>query len=486
MKLKASLLYLAMCLVLLVRLPATAAPVPLPSYNVDPAQVSVSGFSAGAFMAQQLGVAYSSRFMGVGVLAGGFYDCRRGANCLRSTADSIANMNAWSGSLVDPVSEIARQRIYVFIGTNDAVIGPARTDLVVSLYKNFVPSSNIRYENTVRAAHIFATDFDAPGNDPCLTPQGSYIGNCGFDSAGAVLQWIYGSLHPRNTGILGGNLIEFNQGAFAPSGIGMDTAGWIFVPASCAAGQRCRLHVALHGSGMGYSEMSGGAAFINNTGYNLWADTNDTIVLYPQGIPDPAHGNSYSSWDFNGDYGANYDQHGGVQIEAIMRMVAQIAGGEAHVVVEYYNASLDHYFITWIPAEIAILDAGTQIRGWTRTGYSFKTYTTSQTGTSPVCRYYIPPGLGDSHFFGRGTVECNATGQKNPSFVLEDPAFMQMFLPTAGVCPANSAQIYRVFSNRPDANHRYMTDKAVRDAMVAKGWLAEGDGPDLVVMCAPQ
>jgi len=42
-----------------------------------------------------------------------------------------------------------------------------------------------------------------------------------------------------------------------------------------------------------------------------------------------------------------------------------------------------------------------------------------------------------------------------------------------------------VFSNRYDANHRYMTDKATRDQMVAKGWLAEGDGPDLVVMCAP-
>ena len=155
-------------------------------------------------------------------------------------------------------------------------------------------------------------------------------------------------------------------------------------------------------------------------------------------------------------------------------------------VVEYYHAGFDHYFITWMPGEIAKLDVGVEIRGWARTGYSFKTYTTAQAGTSPVCRYYIPPGLGDSHFFGRGTVECNETGQKNPSFVLEDPSFMQMFLPAAGVCPANTTQVYRVFSNRPDANHRYMTDKAVRDQMVVNGWLAEGDGPDLVVMCAPQ
>ena len=158
----------------------------------------------------------------------------------------------------------------------------------------------------------------------------------------------------------------------------------------------------------------------------------------------------------------------------------------AATVVEFYNASLDHYFITWIADEIIKLDAGTKIKGWTRTGKTFRTYTTAQSDTSPVCRFYIPPGLGDSHFFGRGTAECNSTGTKNPSFVLEDPAFMQMYLPVLGVCPVNTTQVYRVFSNRPDANHRYMTDKTARDQMVTKGWLAEGDGPDLVVMCVPQ
>ena len=63
---------------------------------------------------------------------------------------------------------------------------------------------------------------------------------------------------------------------------------------------------------------------------------------------------------------------------------------------------------------------------------------------------------------------------------------MQMFLPTAGVCPAGTVPVYRVFDARPDANHRYMTDQALRDQMVAKGWVVEGDGPDHVVMCAPQ
>jgi hypothetical protein len=154
-------------------------------------------------------------------------------------------------------------------------------------------------------------------------------------------------------------------------------------------------------------------------------------------------------------------------------------------VVEYYNAALDHYFITWLAVEQANLDAGNTPTKWSRTGHSFHAYAAPQPGTSPICRYYLPPLFGDSHFFGRGTAECGATGALHPAFTLEDPQFMQMLLPTAGACPAGTTPIYRVFSNRPDANHRYMTDRAVRDAMVAKGWLAEGDGPDLVVMCAP-
>ncbi len=154
-------------------------------------------------------------------------------------------------------------------------------------------------------------------------------------------------------------------------------------------------------------------------------------------------------------------------------------------VVEFYNANLDHYFITWVPDEIAKLDAGTTIRGWVRTGREFRAYSSAQGGASPVCRFYIPPELGDSHFFGRGVTECTDTARANPSFTLEDARFMYMFLPVAGVCPSGTSNVYRVFSHRRDANHRYMTDTAVRDQMVARGWEAEGDGPNLVVMCAP-
>jgi hypothetical protein len=154
-------------------------------------------------------------------------------------------------------------------------------------------------------------------------------------------------------------------------------------------------------------------------------------------------------------------------------------------VVEYYHAGFDHYFITWLADEIAILDAGTTIRGWTRTGRTFRAYATAQPGTSPVCRYYIPPGYGDSHFYGRGAEECDATGFKFPHLVEEAREFMYVTLPVNGVCPDGMDAVYRVFNLRADANHRYMTDPVLRAEMEALGWAIEGDGPDRVVMCVP-
>jgi len=155
-------------------------------------------------------------------------------------------------------------------------------------------------------------------------------------------------------------------------------------------------------------------------------------------------------------------------------------------VVEFYNASLDHYFITWLPVERANLYLRKTPTPWVPTGFSFNSFAEAQDNSSAVCRFYIPPQYGDSHFFGRGAAECTATAQQHPNFILEDSQFMNVVLPSNGICPASTVPVYRVFSNRADANHRYTTDRAVRDRMVAKGWVAEGDGPDLVAMCAPQ
>lgn len=180
-----------------------------------------------------------------------------------------------------------------------------------------------------------------------------------------------------------------------------------------------------------------------------------------------------------------YDANAAGSLAKVSAGGAAPPGSPTAAAVEFYHTGLDHYFITWVADEIAELDAGTQIRGWTRTGQSIKVLTGAQAGASPVCRIYIPPGKGDGHFFGRDANECDGTMTKNPTFVLESAAFFHLYPPNLGTCAPGTVPVYRVFSNRPDANHRYTTDRATRDLMQSRGWLAEGDGPDTVVMCAP-
>ena len=177
---------------------------------------------------------------------------------------------------------------------------------------------------------------------------------------------------------------------------------------------------------------------------------------------------------------------GAGMLDAGAAVVAAQAGVQRANVIEYYNMALDHYFVTWLPAEIAALDAGTTIRGWTRTGGTFRTWTTPEAGTAPQCRYYIKPARGNSHFYGRDGAECEAARANIPDLVLEEARFMHLMLPTLGTCPAGTTPVYRLFSNRADANHRYTTDRAVRDAMIARGWVPEGEGADFVAMCAPR
>jgi serine protease len=154
-------------------------------------------------------------------------------------------------------------------------------------------------------------------------------------------------------------------------------------------------------------------------------------------------------------------------------------------VVEFYNAARDHYFISAAVPEIRDLDTGVH-PGWQRTGYVFGGYAAATAGFNPVCRFYIPPPYGDSHFFSASKDECAQTQAKFPFFTYEAPNVFYIGLPDAnGTCGAGTIPVYRVWDSRADTNHRYMTSKDVRAQMIAKGWVAEGYGPDQVIMCAP-
>ncbi len=166
----------------------------------------------------------------------------------------------------------------------------------------------------------------------------------------------------------------------------------------------------------------------------------------------------------------------------------------ASPIVEYYNAALDHYFLTPNPMEAADLDGGVH-SGWSRTGNTFPAFgaaSAAPDGFVPVCRFYIPPAHGDSHFFTASASECaevQSKVQTDPNYsdyVFESPNAFYAALPdtATGVCPDATVPVYRLWNQRADSNHRYVTDPALKAQMIAKGYLGEGYGPDGVAMCA--
>jgi hypothetical protein len=161
-------------------------------------------------------------------------------------------------------------------------------------------------------------------------------------------------------------------------------------------------------------------------------------------------------------------------------------------VEEFYNAALQHYSMTASAAEKHDLDTDGH-PGWVRTGESFKAYapgSVTDDSINPVCRYYGDPLRGlDSHFYSADGDECmNVFRNYRNDWLIEGDNVFQINLPemATGHCPIGTVPVYRLWNQRGDSNHRYTTSAAIKAEMVAAGFLAEGYGPDGVVMCAVQ
>jgi hypothetical protein len=157
------------------------------------------------------------------------------------------------------------------------------------------------------------------------------------------------------------------------------------------------------------------------------------------------------------------------------------------VAVEFYNRDLDHFFISTDANEINLLDTGV-LRGWERTGIRFLAYNVPTPGTNPVCRLYLRPSVGDSHFYSGDPNECTQTlARFGASWIYESPSVFYIALPNffSGECAAGTRPIWRFF-NTVTTNHRYTPEVTIRDALrLDSRWVAEGYGPDSVIMCSP-
>jgi hypothetical protein len=300
-----------------------------------------------------------------------------------------------------------------------------------------------------------------------------------------------GGLWLHNTTTTPDQLITFyGRGADAQNG----STSLAFVPASAdfaaqAVGtQSMPLTVELHN--LGPSALTLSAIVLNGPevydflGFNNTCEVGGTIA-----VGDSCHMALYFRPQAVGTRRANLvidsPQLASLAIMQISGVATTIAAPMVDV-IEFYNAAMDHYFMSSLAPDIDALDSG-HFPGWARTGHTFRAYPQPATGASPVCRFYMPAPQ-DSHFYSASTAECAAVAAKYPTFVLEAPDVFYISLPdqATGTCPSATVPVFRLYNNRADANHRYTADPQVKAQMLAQGYIAEGYGPSATIMCAPQ
>jgi len=303
----------------------------LPRLNIVPGSLTVSGVSSGGYMATQYQVAYADEVAGAGIVAAGPWLCARGIvtralrDCLAGetggpdVAPLVAALRASAAlGAVDDPSGLAADRIWIFHGAKDDVVGAAVSDSLLRFYKAFVPLERIRYETQVPAGHGFPTIAEGKACDAGEPP---WILACGYDAAGEMLNHLYDGL-AAPSGSVTGTLREFGQARFVASGrlASMADTGFLFVPRDCAEGKQCRVHVAFHGCGQGVGAI--GRSFPRQAGYERWADANRIVVLYPQAASSTLRPiNPRGCWDWWGYSGVDYAAQGGAQLLAVHRML---------------------------------------------------------------------------------------------------------------------------------------------------------------------
>jgi hypothetical protein len=204
--------------------------------------------------------------------------------------------------------------------------------------------------------------------------------------------------------------------------------------------------------------------------------------------------------DTNGEWGlSNITAASTIKVSADGASLAVFDGTETTTlvrvdttvtVVEYHHASFDHYFITPVAAEIALLDAkAPPFQDWSRTGHLFNAYVNAgaPAGSVAICRFFndhFAPK--SSHFYARRGSVCEATLAQFPDWKLEDDKLFNAMPPdAAGSCPAGTIPVYRLYNGGQGGapNHRFVTSLTERQKMMDQHWVPEGNGIG-VDMCA--
>ncbi|CAF3457702.1 unnamed protein product [Rotaria socialis] len=277
----------------------------------------------------------------------------------------------------DPVN-LKGDPVYVFSGIYDKVAYPGVVKLNEQLYSRL--GATVKTNFNMPAHHGFPTEnFGAA----CSTlNMANYINNCNFNLAYDMLNHLSGGnlTKPVNSKTpLVGQMLMFDQNAFMnfplslaveenaklsmsewiknsmylytpedwdwpTSGLfnltmpksskslktktittrsalsGFDDEGFIYFPSACANGEKCSIHVALHGCQQGKSVV--GDVFATKAGYLEVAELNNIIVIFPQVVKSlmlPT--NPMGCWDWWGYSSIYYATQDAPQMSGVKNMI---------------------------------------------------------------------------------------------------------------------------------------------------------------------
>jgi len=307
----------------------------LPALKIDPARTAVVGLSSGAYMAGQVQMAYPELFPNAALVAGGPYACAGGkldvalGSCMKGVpAPDVgalvarAEQRSTAGE-IGALDRLAHAHVYLLHGKDDALVAPAVAEAAVKFYQQLrdgVPGlQGMQVHDDGQRAFAHNLPVAAQGDD-CGQSVAPYLGHCGFDAAGEIFAQMFGK-PPRAAAEPRGELRSSNQDALRPGGADtfMAATGYVYLPPDCLAGKPCGLMVAFHGCKQNADAV--GKAFVEEAGFNRWADVYDVAVLYPQTRASFAPLNPQACWDWWGYSGADYDSRQGVQLRWVVNAV---------------------------------------------------------------------------------------------------------------------------------------------------------------------
>lgn len=295
-----------------------------PQFKIDHDRITVSGISSGAYMAGQMHIAHSATFKGAALLAGGPYWCA--GNSLKQAIGpcvkggdidyaGIANYieRQYAAGKIDNPENLADDSVWIFHGARDAAVDASVAEAAISFYATLLAEDQIHYSDDIDVVHGMPT---IDTGLPCKEFGEPYLNACDYDAAGELLAALYGDLQPRSAAL--GRLLETDQARFAEAELW--NLGYLYIPASCDAGQSCGLHVAFHGCRQSAEFI--GDAFARGAGFNEWAESNRLLVLYPQVASSTvAPLNPIGCWDWWGYTGDDYATREGAQVKAVRSMI---------------------------------------------------------------------------------------------------------------------------------------------------------------------